>query len=89
MAAFRRAVDDGADGLEFDVQLTSDREPVVIHDETLGRTTDGVGWVKDCTLAEIMAWTLLPDARASRASGAPVGRGVGVGRPIGVMAISN
>lgn len=69
MAAFRRAVDDGADGLEFDVQLTSDREPVVIHDETLGRTTDGVGWVKDCTLAEIMAL----DASAGREGFAGVG----------------
>ncbi len=55
MAAFRRAIDEGADGLEFDVQLTSDLQPVVIHDETLGRTTDGTGWVKDRTLAQIMA----------------------------------
>lgn len=54
MPAFRRAIDEGADGLEFDVQLTSDGHPVVIHDETLGRTTDGVGWVKDRTLAELM-----------------------------------
>ena len=69
MAAFRRAIDDGADGLEFDVQLTSDREPVVIHDETLGRTTDGVGWVKDCTLAEIMAL----DASGGREGFAGVG----------------
>jgi glycerophosphoryl diester phosphodiesterase len=54
MAAFRRAVDDGADGLEFDVQLSSDGQPVVIHDETLGRTTNGEGWVKDHTVAELM-----------------------------------
>lgn len=54
MAAFRRAVDDGADGLEFDVQLSRDGQPVVIHDETLGRTTDGDGWVKDHTVAELL-----------------------------------
>jgi glycerophosphoryl diester phosphodiesterase len=55
LAAFRRAVDLGADGVELDVQLSSDGELVVIHDETLERTTDGHGWVKDHSLAELKA----------------------------------
>jgi glycerophosphoryl diester phosphodiesterase len=55
LAAFALAVELGADGVELDVQLTSDREMVVIHDETLDRTTSGAGWVKDLTLAEIKA----------------------------------
>ncbi len=38
LAAFQRAIDDGADGLEFDVRLARDRVPVVIHDPTLNRT---------------------------------------------------
>ena len=38
LAAFQRAIDDGADGLEFDVRLASDGVPVVIHDPTLNRT---------------------------------------------------
>ena len=38
MAAFARAIDDGADGIEFDVRLSRDGVPVVIHDETLRRT---------------------------------------------------
>ncbi|MDX6694984.1 MAG: glycerophosphoryl diester phosphodiesterase [Blastocatellia bacterium] len=38
LAAFERALEDGADGLEFDVRLASDRVPVVIHDATLRRT---------------------------------------------------
>jgi glycerophosphoryl diester phosphodiesterase len=38
MAAFREAVAAGADGIEFDVRLTRDRVPVVIHDSTLRRT---------------------------------------------------
>lgn len=38
LAAFERALIDGADGIEFDVQLARDRVPVVIHDTTLRRT---------------------------------------------------
>jgi glycerophosphoryl diester phosphodiesterase len=53
LAAFRRAVDLGVDWLEFDVQMTQDGEPVVIHDETVDRTTDGTGAVRDLTLARI------------------------------------
>ncbi|MDR0416158.1 MAG: glycerophosphodiester phosphodiesterase [Propionibacteriaceae bacterium] len=53
MAAFAKAVELGVDGLEFDVQLTADEEVVVVHDETLERTTDGRGWVKDHSLAAL------------------------------------
>ncbi len=53
--AFELAVAAGADGIEFDVQLSRDSHVVVIHDETLPRTTDGTGWVKDHTLAELQA----------------------------------
>jgi glycerophosphoryl diester phosphodiesterase len=38
MAAFRKAIAVGADGVEFDVQLSNDGVPVIIHDETLHRT---------------------------------------------------
>lgn len=48
MAAFRQAVDEwDADVLEMDVRLTSDGRLVVIHDETVDRTTDGQGPVRD------------------------------------------
>lgn len=53
LPAFALALGQGADGLEFDVQLTRDDEVVVIHDETLERTTDGVGWVLDHSLREL------------------------------------
>ncbi|KAJ3104045.1 hypothetical protein HDU97_009592 [Phlyctochytrium planicorne] len=43
--AVRRAFELGADGAEIDVHLTSDGEVVVIHDETLDRTTNGTGRV--------------------------------------------
>jgi glycerophosphoryl diester phosphodiesterase len=53
LAAFRRAIEVGADGVEFDVQRTQDGELVVIHDERLDRTTNSTGWVKDHTLAAL------------------------------------
>ena len=43
MAAFSAAAETGADGIELDVHLARDGVPVVIHDETLERTTDGCG----------------------------------------------
>jgi glycerophosphoryl diester phosphodiesterase len=51
MAAFRLAAQLGADGLELDVQLTSDGEVVVMHDSTLNRTSNGHGRVLDWPLA--------------------------------------
>jgi glycerophosphoryl diester phosphodiesterase len=45
LPAFEFALGLGVDGMEFDVQLTSDGVPVVIHDETVDRTTDGKGAV--------------------------------------------
>ena len=54
MAAFEKAVELGADGIEVDVQLTKDGELVVIHDETIDRVSDGSGWVKDYTYAKLI-----------------------------------
>ncbi|KZE38506.1 hypothetical protein AV656_06265 [Bhargavaea cecembensis] len=53
MAAFRKAAELPIDGVEFDIHLSSDGVPVVIHDETVDRTTDGSGYVKDLTLNEL------------------------------------
>jgi glycerophosphoryl diester phosphodiesterase len=47
------AVDMGADGVEFDIQLTKDSEVVVCHDETIDRTSTGTGFIRDYTLAEL------------------------------------
>jgi glycerophosphoryl diester phosphodiesterase len=52
-AAYDRAVDMRADYLEQDLQQTADGELVVLHDDTLDRTTDGAGRVDARTLAEI------------------------------------
>ncbi|WP_214782877.1 glycerophosphodiester phosphodiesterase [Exiguobacterium sp. s183] len=53
MSAFRLALDTGADGIETDVHLTKDGELVLIHDETLERTTNGSGLVSSYTLDEL------------------------------------
>lgn len=46
MLSFQRALSQHADALEFDVRITADGVPVVIHDETVDRTTDGHGEVR-------------------------------------------
>lgn len=51
--AFQKAIEMKADGVELDIQLTKDDRIVVIHDETIDRTSTGSGWVKDMTLAEL------------------------------------
>ncbi|MEE2708916.1 MAG: glycerophosphodiester phosphodiesterase [Gemmatimonadota bacterium] len=53
MYAFQKAHDLGVDVLEMDIQATSDGFLVVMHDQTVDRTTDGQGRVSDLTLAEI------------------------------------
>lgn len=53
IAAFKKAYEVGADGIELDVQLSKDGVPVVIHDEMVNRTTGGEGWVKDMTATEL------------------------------------
>ena len=51
--AFASAVRSGSDFLETDVQLTADGYPVLMHDSSVDRTTNGSGNVADLTLAEL------------------------------------
>ena len=53
LEAFRLAAESQAGGLELDVHMTSDGSLVVIHDDTVDRTTDGSGTVRDMTLSEV------------------------------------
>lgn len=50
IVSFERALADGAQALELDVRLSADRVPVVLHDPTVDRTTDGRGAVADLRL---------------------------------------
>jgi glycerophosphoryl diester phosphodiesterase len=56
MAAFRAAVALGADMVELDVHPTADRRLAVIHDESIDRTCDGRGFVREMTLAELQTF---------------------------------
>ncbi len=56
LAAFRAAIDAGCDMIELDIHLSHDREVVVIHDDTLERTTTGKGNVADQTFTELKRW---------------------------------
>jgi glycerophosphoryl diester phosphodiesterase len=53
LAAFKEAVALGATFIETDLQLTRDARFVAIHDDTVNRTTNGLGAVHDLTLAEL------------------------------------
>jgi len=53
MAAFRRAVELGADAIELDVRLSRDGVPMVVHDATLDRTTSATGPVSARTADEL------------------------------------
>lgn len=53
LAALRWALEAGADAVEWDVHVTACGTPVLFHDETLERTTDGRGRVEDHTLAQL------------------------------------
>lgn len=53
LAAFKKAIDAGADMVELDVHLSKDGHVVVIHDDTLDRTTNGKGNVASYTLSQL------------------------------------
>jgi glycerophosphoryl diester phosphodiesterase len=54
LAAFKGAIDAGAQMIELDVTLSRDRQLVVIHDETVDRTTNGTGPVNTVTLQQLI-----------------------------------
>lgn len=50
LAAFQKAIELGADGIELDVRLSKDNVPVVCHDPTINRTSNGKGYIHQLTL---------------------------------------
>ena len=53
MSSFQAALEAEADGIEADVHMTKDGQLVLIHDETIDRTTDGQGRIAEMTLSEL------------------------------------
>ncbi|WP_149205651.1 glycerophosphodiester phosphodiesterase [Flavobacterium johnsoniae] len=58
LQAFQKALDLNSDGIELDVHLSSDEHLIVIHDETIDRTTNGKGFVNDFTLTELKSFLI-------------------------------
>ncbi|TGD17950.1 glycerophosphodiester phosphodiesterase [Levilactobacillus suantsaiihabitans] len=58
LAGFAYALDHGVEGLEFDVHLTKDQVPVIMHDERIDRTSNGTGLINSYTLAELRQFHL-------------------------------
>ena len=53
LQSYEAALDAGADVIECDVRVSRDGIAVIMHDEDVGRTTDGEGFVNELTLAEL------------------------------------
>ena len=53
LEAFQKAIDLGCNGFELDVQMSIDNQLIVIHDETVNRTTNGIEFVNQLTLLEL------------------------------------
>lgn len=58
LASFQKALDLKVDGIELDVYLCKSGEVVVIHDDTIDRTTSGKGFVKDFSATELSAFEI-------------------------------
>ena len=58
LASFQKALDWKVDGIELDVHLSLDGQIVVMHDETIDRTTNGTGAVNALSLSELKAFRI-------------------------------
>lgn len=58
LKSFQKALDLNADGIELDVHLTADEHIIVIHDETINRTTNGEGFINTLTLSQLKSFLI-------------------------------
>lgn len=58
LVSFEKAIEMGADGIELDVHLSLDGHLIVIHDETIDRTTNGKGFVNQLALQELKSFKI-------------------------------
>ncbi len=59
LACYQKGVDAGADMIEIDIHLTKDKQIVICHDQTINRTTNGKGKIREMTLEEIRQYRIV------------------------------
>ncbi|MCI8466430.1 MAG: hypothetical protein HFI63_11380 [Lachnospiraceae bacterium] len=65
--AFEKAMElENLEGIELDIQMTKDGEVVVIHDERVDRTTEGIGFVRDYSLVQLKRLHIYADLAPSQ-----------------------
>jgi len=72
IASFEEALKNGADIIEFDIRMTKDRELIIMHDETLDRTTNGAGLIKDYNLSELKDFSVIYTKSGTPCKGEPI-----------------
>lgn len=53
LSSYKKAIKDKADYIEIDLEETKDGQLVAIHDDSVDRTTNGTGYIRDLTLSQI------------------------------------
>ncbi|WP_186781292.1 glycerophosphodiester phosphodiesterase [Streptomyces sp. CBG9] len=86
LAAYRKAIEDGADGLECDVRLTADGHLVCVHDRRVNRTSNGRGAVSALELADLAGLDFGSWKDTTRVG--PVGPGAGRDTAVPVPPVS-
>jgi glycerophosphoryl diester phosphodiesterase len=71
MASFRKAVQEGADGIEFDIRLSKDKKVFVFHDDTLERMTGEKGEFKKTNASDILKINMAPRFGLRQKTGVP------------------
>src|SRR4051812_48518505 len=53
MIAFKRCIEEGSDAIELDIHLSKDNKIIVCHDDTVNRTTNGMGYIRELNSSEL------------------------------------
>ncbi len=72
LPSIKAALDLGADIVEFDVRLTKDNIPIIMHDATIDRTTDGTGLVSSYTATELKKFKIIYTKKGTVENGEPI-----------------
>lgn len=62
LPAFKKAIEQESDAIELDVRLTKDGVPVICHDATINRTSNGKGYIHKLTIKQLKNLTSVPNS---------------------------